>query len=218
MTKSNNVSVRRYITRSSSASSNDEIWQRPSARPAPVKRHHSENSHSTARNYIRTPPPTPRKNSSSSASLRTTINVASLKRYNDGTAEHQGVTHLNLMEKDELGVNGSRQSVEVVQRESSVEYDRLSLLARSNPLATDMIYSDNKNSGSAASTIGLTDKYEPLRELGKGTFSVVRLAKCRKTGQMVAIKYISKRILRKQPLLNRLFIRECDILKVGRFT
>ena len=99
-----------------------------------------------------------------------------------------------------------------------MEYDRLSLLARSNPLATDMIYSDNKNSGSAASTIGLTDKYEPLRELGKGTFSVVRLAKCRKTGQMVAIKYISKRILRKQPLLNRLFIRECDILKVGRFT
>jgi hypothetical protein len=78
------------------------------------------------------------------------------------------------------------------------------------------IHNDRNGDGYADRAAVCADFYrEQLNaELGQGAFSVVRLAECRRTGQLVAIKHISKQALHRQPILQQLFIRECDILQV----
>ena len=38
----------------------------------------------------------------------------------------------------------------------------------------------------------MEERYEPLKELGAGNFGVARLAKDKKTGELVAVKYIER--------------------------
>jgi serine/threonine-protein kinase SRK2 len=40
--------------------------------------------------------------------------------------------------------------------------------------------------------VDMEERYEPLKELGSGNFGVARLAKDKKTGELVALKYIER--------------------------
>jgi len=40
--------------------------------------------------------------------------------------------------------------------------------------------------------VDMEERYEPLKELGSGNFGVARLAKDKKTGELVAVKYIER--------------------------
>ena len=40
--------------------------------------------------------------------------------------------------------------------------------------------------------VGMEERYETLKDLGSGNFGVAKLAKDKKTGELVAIKYIER--------------------------
>lgn len=40
--------------------------------------------------------------------------------------------------------------------------------------------------------VDMEERYEPLKDLGSGNFGVARLAKDKKTGELVAVKYIER--------------------------
>lgn len=38
----------------------------------------------------------------------------------------------------------------------------------------------------------MEERYEPLKDIGSGSFGVAKLAKDKKTGELVAVKYIER--------------------------